>query len=272
MRKLTLKSKAHARAVKQQRPLPVSPDRSHEPPLAVTHTENPMRAAIVSAMRAIKSLSVTSLFRRLSNFFAASILRRLSAGHGSRARRRFYRRCGCGACPDRSCDRLQRGFAAQDSLMPPILSLLCEIISLLILIGNSKKIRCGAAVSRDKTGSQGSKMANFPVKFPVSREFARRRVRSALRRQPGSPGLGENAPDSIRKAGQQPAFAIRGSVSVLPVSRNEARIRGKSLANTANIPVFERRRSETGVDQDCMVRAAVDLAYPLPAVDARQCE
>ena len=30
------------------------------------------------------------------------------------------------------------------------------------------------------------KIAIFPVKFPVSREFAWRPVRSALRRQPGS--------------------------------------------------------------------------------------
>jgi hypothetical protein len=38
------------------------------------------------------------------------------------------------------------------------------------------------------------KTAKFPVKFPVGREFAWRRVRSALRRQPGIPGLGEYAP------------------------------------------------------------------------------
>jgi hypothetical protein len=46
------------------------------------------------------------------------------------------------------------------------------------------------------------KIANFPVKFPVSREFPRRRVRSALRRQPGSlrfrefPSLDEKGPPS----------------------------------------------------------------------------
>ena len=34
--------------------------------------------------------------------------------------------------------------------------------------------------------SQTPGITNFPVKFPVSREFAWRRVRSALRRQPGS--------------------------------------------------------------------------------------
>jgi hypothetical protein len=39
----------------------------------------------------------------------------------------------------------------------------------------------------------GSRTVNFPVKFPVSREFIWRQVRSALRRQPGSAVLGENA-------------------------------------------------------------------------------
>jgi hypothetical protein len=75
--------------------------------------------------------------------------------------------------------------------------------------------------------------------------------------QPSSPGLRENAPDSSRKARQQRAFAIQYPVSVLPISRNEARIRGKSLANTANIPVFGRRRPETGSITHCVVIAAV---------------
>jgi hypothetical protein len=69
-----------------------------------------------------------------------------------------------------------------------------------------------------------------------------------LRGQPGSVGLKEIAPDSRRKACQQRAFVIRRPVSVLPISRYEYRIRRKSLANTANIPVFGRRRPETGFD------------------------
>src|SRR3954470_19637602 len=40
------------------------------------------------------------------------------------------------------------------------------------------------AVSCVEPGAQGPRIAKFPVKFPVSREFAWRRVRSALRRQP----------------------------------------------------------------------------------------
>jgi hypothetical protein len=66
-----------------------------------------------------------------------------------------------------------------------------EIFSLLICVGNSVKNRCSAAVSLSGLGSQSLKIAKFPVKFPVSRELARRRVRSALRRQPGILHLGE---------------------------------------------------------------------------------
>ena len=41
------------------------------------------------------------------------------------------------------------------------------------------------AVSRSGIGAGSPEIAKFPVKFPVSREFAWRRVRSSLRRQPG---------------------------------------------------------------------------------------
>jgi hypothetical protein len=45
------------------------------------------------------------------------------------------------------------------------------------------KRHCSAAISCSKFGSDGPEVAKFPVKFPVSREFAWRRVRSA----PASP-------------------------------------------------------------------------------------
>jgi hypothetical protein len=51
------------------------------------------------------------------------------------------------------------------------------------------------------------KKANFPVKFPVSREFAWRRVRSALRRQPTSPAPGDFTLSNLRNARQWRAFA-----------------------------------------------------------------
>ena len=37
-------------------------------------------------------------------------------------------------------------------------------------------------------GAKGCYLAKFSVKFPVSREYGRSRVSSALRRQPASPG------------------------------------------------------------------------------------
>jgi hypothetical protein len=97
-------------------------------------------------------------------------------------------------------------FCDSNSLLPLTNCLLFEIFSLLICIGNCAKSRCGTAVSCSNIvfGSPG--IAIFPVKFPVSREFAWRRVRSALRRQPGSPSLGETVPDTRRKARQWRAF------------------------------------------------------------------
>jgi hypothetical protein len=59
-------------------------------------------------------------------------------------------------------------------------SLLFEIFSLLIFAGNSPRSGCSTAASCCEIASQSPKN----VKFPVSREFAWRRVRSALRRQP----------------------------------------------------------------------------------------
>jgi hypothetical protein len=73
-----------------------------------------------------------------------------------------------------------------NSLIPTRSSLFIEIFSLLICVGNCPGSGCSTAVSRYEIRSPSSKMRKFPVKFPVSREFARRRARSALRRQPGS--------------------------------------------------------------------------------------
>jgi hypothetical protein len=63
-------------------------------------------------------------------------------------------------------------------------SLFFKIFSLLICVGNYAKTACSAAVSRSEIGFRTLKNAKFPVKFPVSWEFAWRQVRSALRRQP----------------------------------------------------------------------------------------
>jgi hypothetical protein len=104
-------------------------------------------------------------------------------------------------------------FCGLNSLLPLTNSLLFEIFSLLICTGNCAKNRCGTAVSCSKIVSGSPEIAVFPVKFPVSREFAWRRVRSALRRQPGSPAIGETVPDTRRKARQWRAFAIWPPVS-----------------------------------------------------------
>jgi hypothetical protein len=75
----------------------------------------------------------------------------------------------------------------EHSLLPAKNSLFPEIFSLLICVGNCAKSDCGAAVSCYEIGLGSPEIAKFPVKFPVSREFAWRRLRSALRRQPGRP-------------------------------------------------------------------------------------
>jgi hypothetical protein len=147
--------------------------------------------------------------------------------------------------------------AVWNSLILSKKSLFFKKVSLLICVGNYWRSGCNASVSCIEIGSQSPKIAKFPVKFPVSREFAWRRVQSALRRQPGIPALGEMAPDSRRKARQWRAFSIRRPVSVLPISWNKGRIRGKSLAHAANIPVFRRLRPETGFDRHCVVNLAV---------------
>jgi hypothetical protein len=45
---------------------------------------------------------------------------------------------------------------------------------------------CGTATSCAETVLKCPKSGEYPVKFPVSREFARRQMRSALRRQPST--------------------------------------------------------------------------------------
>jgi len=58
------------------------------------------------------------------------------------------------------------------SLLPFKHSLLREILSLLIWVGNCSRSGCSTAVSCSGSGSQSLRIAKFPVKFPVIREFA----------------------------------------------------------------------------------------------------
>src|ERR1700724_3618517 len=89
-----------------------------------------------------------------------------------------------------------------NSLIPAKRSLITEIFSLLICVGNCARSDCGAAVSCYEIGLGSPEIAKFPVKFPVSREFAWRRVRSALRRQPTSPAPGDFTLCNLRNARQ----------------------------------------------------------------------
>ena len=95
----------------------------------------------------------------------------------------------------------------RNSLFPPENSLFLEIFSLLIRIGNCPKSHCVAADFCSEIVFRSDGIAHFPVKFPVSREFAWRRARSALRRQPGSWTLRDNDPNARRNARQWRAFA-----------------------------------------------------------------
>ena len=68
---------------------------------------------------------------------------------------------------------------------------------------------CGAAVFRFGFGSKGPKIAKFPVKFPVSREFVRRRVRSALPRQPAIRAFGQALQEAREWAGSPGFLRVR---------------------------------------------------------------
>ena len=150
--------------------------------------------------------------------------------------------------PPAGTQKFTRTFLACHSLIPFENSLFPKIFSLIICVGNFTRSRCGAAVSCYEIGPGSLEIAKFPVKFPDTRESGWRRVRSALRRQPGSAALREAVPKSRRNARQQRAFLIQRTVSSLPISPAAGRNCRKSLATSRNIPNFGRRRPETGFD------------------------
>jgi hypothetical protein len=95
----------------------------------------------------------------------------------------------------------------KNSLLPLKNSLFFKIFSLLICVGNCAKSDCSATVSCYKIGLRSPEFAKFPVKFPDSREIARRRVRSALQPQPGSPASGRASPGNARMGRKCRRFA-----------------------------------------------------------------
>src|SRR6202035_4681490 len=68
-------------------------------------------------------------------------------------------------------DRPPNPIFREHSLLPAKNSLFPEIFSLLICVGNFTRSRCGTAVSRNEIRFRGTKIAKFPVNFPVSREL-----------------------------------------------------------------------------------------------------
>jgi hypothetical protein len=68
----------------------------------------------------------------------------------------------------------------------PVLARKFRVLQNIFPVNPSRELsesHCGTVTSGSNRASRGGKIAKFPVKFPVGREFARRRVRSALRRQ-----------------------------------------------------------------------------------------
>ena len=117
-------------------------------------------------------------------------------------------------------------FCRSNSLIPSKNSLFFEIFSLIIRLGNCARNRCSTAVSCIKLGSEGARIAKFPVKFPVSWESGWRRVRSALRRQPGSRSTEDCWTTNSRSARQLRPFVDLLSVSTLPICTILERNRG----------------------------------------------
>ena len=93
------------------------------------------------------------------------------------------------------------------------------------------------------------KLQNSLLNSLLGREFAWRRARSALRRQPASRSTG----DSEHLVGENPAFcglfARFSVVSRLQKMATLARISGKSPAETAETPVSWRLSAETNFER-----------------------
>ncbi|SIO47530.1 hypothetical protein SAMN05443247_05916 [Bradyrhizobium erythrophlei] len=150
-------------------------------------------------------------------------------------------------------------FRRYNSLLFAKKSLYFEIFSLLICVGNCAKSGCGAAVSCYGIGPGSLEIAIFPVKFPVSREFAWRRVRSALRRQPST----RSARDSEHIVGENPAFlgAFRAFSTCLQNPKygnsgeNLPKVSGQNRRNSR----FEETFSGDKFRPQCVVEAAVAL-------------
>jgi hypothetical protein len=133
----------------------------------------------------------------------------------------------------------------RNSLILKKSSLFPEILSLLICVGNFAKSRCSAAISLSGLASQTLKIAKFPVKFPVSRELARRRVRSALRRQPATPAF-RRAPQENREWAGNTGFS---RVRLRLQTPNSATAGRQSAKVSGHTPEYSRFAETVGGDR-----------------------
>ena len=102
---------------------------------------------------------------------------------------------------------------------------------------------CRTVVSRDLRTLKPRKNREFPVKFPVCREFRRRQVRSALQRQPGSPGI-RLCLLICREGRQFTGFLASGEI--LRVA--------KSAPRTLKIPKVSRRHPDNSLFREAPAR------------------
>ena len=139
---------------------------------------------------------------------------------------------------------------SRNSLLSAWNSLLVEKISLIVRLGNFLESPCGAAVSCFEIVALGPEIVIFPVKFPVCREFRRRRVRCALRRQPAFSPLNQALFESA-------GFAIPTAPRLAKVEEGKIGLRTKRTTPAREWPrsarndcprlssaVFPRRRPQ----------------------------
>jgi hypothetical protein len=153
-----------------------------------------------------------------------------------------------------------RLYADHNSLFWLEKSLFCKKDSPLIWVGNSTRSPCSTGASCCGGSGMRPKIAKFPVKFPVSREFARRQVRSALRRQPGSHSIQDSVAKNPIKSRKMRAFADFTSVSVVQSSTICERIREVS-GEHAEYPVFQETLAGDWRDQHCVVWVGVSFSH-----------
>jgi hypothetical protein len=147
-------------------------------------------------------------------------------------------------------------FSAQNSLLRSKLSLILEIFSLLFCLGNCSISRCGTAISGSEMVSWSLEIAVFPVKFPVSREFAWRLVRIPLRRQPRIPAFCQASQETADWAGNPGFSRIRFGLWTAALGK----LRGKSPKVSGRFRKYSRFGETIAgdeFDQDCRPRAAV---------------